>query len=758
MPKNIDQGRVQVDDPLERLPQRQVLPVAREVFVGGPAPGNAGYDLRDISSALSGFSDTLGKTGAVQAAVDRENQKRGAAEFAALPREQQINYGRQKLDNGNTFSGELLTSKMYGDAEGEKFVNELHTRAPNEIDLTDDVDGWVTHSADPIRKRLGTNRAALEGFDSRVLHFRQGLRDQKQKYLEQAVDEQKKETIYRSFAVTIEEGLSKGQTPEQIIEGLNQARSFLAENNSAHPQVMDEEMMKAADRLGTKYPDLAVKILTEPRKGLNGENLGPLGTKRKNVDKTIEILGKLEKQRAEEETQSIKSKLAEFDLKAALAGAPMNMLEKFEWKGLDGKPRHLSTDERKALLSSAYERYSDGKARDERPSETMAREIKESASFGIENPRWKKAFTGFLQRLTPESISDPQQVQQILSSAQLYKEMRVRGKFLAERHMDKPTEEFLDKYWIAREHLATSDDVALRMAFDATNNLSKEKIDTLRGHYEDIDRDARKLAGNGSQYSGEIRRLARSYAELGGLDAKTAISLAETKLKGSGVVFDNFWTPLPRDAQTGQAKYAPEDFSELGTRLLHRWFHARGNHNEYRESDLTLRSVDGGNTYRVVNKGTGMPVMGVNVQEGEVASPTFTVTDFEGERAAKRDENLESIVRQNESNKAFYDGHLETAIRKAMDKHSHPYANIARALGLVTEHAIMKAVAPAGAAPSKHYDWMTAVSEESPGKKALNNVGKAISEKVWPNVPTLSWRRMGKKQQPVEKAGEEENK
>lgn len=634
-------SRVQVDDPLRRLPDHKVQPLAPDVFVGAPKVEGAGRGLADIADALSSFSGSLGGLARVQAAADKERSEAAAHEFNLKPYPERAEALAKGVGpDGQPLPDHPIVSKVFGNDTADRTAQRITEQIDKgDFDYLGDkpVDQYIWEQANPDLEALGSDKLKRAGYSQSLKPFIDAQVKKQGEVREAGRVNRGKDAFFSSLGMTLNQTKADGIIDADGKYAAIQKTRKALQDGPLHlnipKQEFDNQMIAFADKIADdddpEVAKLAVKILSDPRGGV-----GPIGYKQENLNKSIEITKRAATAINKAETRQVTDKLSDAALTAGLGGANLNDLNPDQFltpKDVhsDGTPMKITKDDlQKAVFDKWRMRSGDQATRlKESPEQTIKREVSELSSMGLTNPVWKDTFKSFASGLTEGALQDPQKMQAAQTVATLYDNLRGQAPYFLERHLDKDSAKLLDLYWVARNRLSDPgnpmpQDQALQMAIKATDPASQEEyapaIDFVKKKIE-------KEYDNGSQYAGALKETAIGYAKLGKVSGQQAIELAEERLKAKGANINGNYVPIPLDGNGNQLPML-EDFSDIAEKTVDHWVE---NHlpPDAKASDYTLRGYPNG-TYEIVNKRTGISPIGINLGSGGTAVPQLTIKDF----------------------------------------------------------------------------------------------------------------------------------
>ena len=651
-------GRVQVDDPLRRLPEQRVRPMAPDVFVGAPSVSGAGAGFRDLADALSGFAGSVGGLQKVFEARRKQEQENAEMEWRRLPREERERRFQAGIGpNGEPIRDNPAISKAQGIDYATKTLDEFQAHLDaGQFDMTGDlnVDEELFKFTEPLDRSFAANPFLQQGFREEVIKRREALMKKQTDMRLEALTKRTKEGVQTMLRTTFSRATEAGLDSDAKLKEINNIRNQMTKGPLAvglPPQEIDNMAFALADEVAETDPALARKLLTEPRVGPDGETVGPLGYKGDNLEATERIMKRVVAQEKKNVEAAVEEKVTDAYLQRGLKGENIADITDFVDKHQDDTELKISKEQiKKAVFEKWKVRSAEIASRTNEPKEkSNAREIEELSRMGLTNPDWEALFKAFPSTLTEQNIQDPDKQAELLEIFQLYKQGRAGPKFFLDAHLDKNSRDLLDLAWVAETRLGQTSDQALMSALRATEmDDSDESLGSLnRAISKKIDGDY----GPASTYAKLLRETARAYAKLGGMGADEAIEAAEARLSESGAEVNGSYVEIPRDPKTGKPIALPGDFDTLAEQTIERWFAKYGNPSEYKPSDLTLRGSPNG-LFEIVDK-LGNPVLGVNLEGGSYASPVLKMSDFlETKRKNEEtvlkgyvtDQNIEQIV------------------------------------------------------------------------------------------------------------------
>jgi hypothetical protein len=667
--------RVQVEDPLRRLPERKVQPLAPDVFVGAPRVEGAGRPLADIADALSSFSGNLGGLARVQAAADKDRADAAAHEFNLLPYDQRVKALADGVGpGGKPLPDHPIVSKTLGNDTADRTARRITEQIDKgEFDYLGDkpVDQYIWEQSNADLEALGDDKFKRAGYAQALKPYIDEQVKKQAEVREADRVNRGKDAFFSSLGMTLNqtkaEGINDADGKYAAIQKTRKALQDGPLHLNIPKQEFDNQMIAFADKIADdddpEVAKLAVKILSDPRGGI-----GPIGFKQENLNKSIEITKRAAASINKAETRIVTDKLSDAALTAGLGGANLNDLNPDQFltpkdTHSDGTPMKITKEDlQKAVFDKWRMRSSEQAARlKETPEQTIKREVSELSSMGLTNPVWKDTFKSFASGLGDGALQDPQKMQAAQGVLTLYDNLRGQKPFFLERHLDKDSAKLLDLYWVARNRLSDPNnpmpqDQALQLAIKAVDPASQEEyapaIDFVKKKIE-------KEYDNGSQYAAILKETAMGYARLGKVSGQQAIDLATERLKAKGANVNGNYVPIPLDANGNQLPVL-EDFADVAEKTVDNWVE---NHlpPEAKASDYTLRGYPNG-TYEIVNKRTGITPIGINLGSGGTAVPQLTLKDFidtKNREDAKKlssdvhESNINAVIRSNDYNKAM---------------------------------------------------------------------------------------------------------
>lgn len=654
--------RTQVDDPLRRLPEQRVQPLAPDVFVGAPKIDGAGRGLADIADALSGFSGSLGGLAKVRAAADKEQAENAAVEWGRLPREVRLeSVARGVGPTGAPLPDHPVVSKVFGEDTGDKLIEEINMDLEGgKFDYLGDqpVDEYIFSRTEPARATLEQDPLRRAGFDATVNKYRDAQMKKQAELRETHRINKGKDAFFLSLGQTLQKSKDADiKDVEGQYREIMKTRKALQDGElklNIPKQEFDNQVMAFADKIADSDPDLAVKLISDPRDGV-----GPIGFKSENRDQSINITKRAMAARNKAEVKTVTEKYATAALSAGLGGANLGSLEDIKDFHADGTELKVSKEDLRQAVYDKWKVYDDATAErlKETPQRRINRQVTELKRMGLVNEEWKGMFKSFASGLTEDSVQDPEKMKEFTNAATIYDQLRSGSRYFVDQHMDKPTADLMDRYWVARNRMGVqAQDTALLMAIRASDPASDQSFATAERAVKDK---IEKEYDNGSQYARQLKETANGYVRMGNLTAEKAVELAAERMKSTGANVNGSYVPIPMD-NSGNPIATPDDFDNLAELTIERWAdkHAPPG---ITSGDLTLRGDPNG-TYTIVDKRTGIPVIGINIGDAASANPILTAKDFLNTKDIQDAKSLGEKVETQNINQYIRAGEYGTAL------------------------------------------------------------------------------------------------
>jgi hypothetical protein len=635
-------GRVQVNDPLRRLPEERVRPLAPDVFVGAPSVSGAGAGLRDLADALSGFAGTVGSLEKVFEARKKEDNKDAYRKWSIGD----VDYRRETLAKGHLEDGtpigqnslikvqsgiELATADA--DALEKQIVEGGVDLASDELNIDTEVANFAQPTADRLKQ---ADADTFRGYADEIARRRDRLVEQQtDARIKRGIAETRDKTL-GLFQTAHKRHLDAGVDTDTKYKEITQLRNDLIAGPAAvglPKEDVDDIMLGYVEASIEDDPELARRLLTEPRTGPNGEVVGPIAGIEKNWQKAEVMLRKIMEAKKVQDKATVTGGLTEEQLVRGLKGQRVSDMGDFKGTYANGEPFTITQEEQRKSLFGAWKNRSAVVAEQtkERPETTLAREVQELSRMGLKNEEWSSRFKALPGQLTEQNMQDPEVQQDILKTFQIYRSgMKASPRFM-QSHLDKQTQDLLDLARVARDRgIVGSDDQALLAASRALDPNNE-------GNFEAVTSTVRKMVegeyNNGGTYAREVIQTANAYVKLGGMGAKEAVELAKARVDEAGLDINGSFVEIPRDPVSGQPMVLPEDFEDVAYDVLEKWYDKHGDTSSYKLTDLTLQSSPNG-TFMIVDK-TGQPVTGINIGDAAMASPVLPMSAFMMEKERK---------------------------------------------------------------------------------------------------------------------------
>lgn len=693
--------RVQVDDPLRRTPDLKVRPLAPDVFVGAQGVSGAGRGLLDLADALSGLSNT---TGAIAKLQQQKQAEENQMRFESLPRTDKVAAVASGYNPDGTYSPrDPGTGKVGGRALGETVVEEAEKELSG-MDLGDpgfDADRWAADKFAPLYKRYENDHYVRTGLHEEFQKFRASLTDRQAKARIKKEYDRQNQAVFAGLRQEFADARSAGLNEDQLYEVVVGNERAIRTNPLFRSEMLtgkdwNDQMLAFAKDVVDENPKLALRLIQEPRMGVDGKTVGPLALIKENADAAQSILDRGLKSLTKANELEVADNVSAAMLARALNGEHIGEFKDYEHmpEGVrDEKLRiKVSADTIKKEVSRKYDAYSAGEAArlKEKPQETLGREINERARIGIVNEQWKTLLKSSITGLSERSLQEPNTLESLQSAYQLYHSMRTTKPYFLAAHMDKETSDFFDMVYMAKKYdIAKSDDDAYLMAIRAkdVNDSDPDQLSVRK----DVKRILNNSYANQQDVYRHLSEAAQVYTRMG-ISAKEAVKLAEEKLDMQGAEVNGWYVPIPKNSDGSQA-FVPDKWPEAAELLIEKWYDKHGSP-EYKPSELTLTVTKDG-TYTIVRKADGSQVYGLKTN-GDIATaiPFFTAKDFTSvvneEEAKKVATDKEDLVKQQNLDQLIHSGDFKSYIDQRVGENAHWQQRFLSAIGLLGRKAFYR--------------------------------------------------------------------
>lgn len=441
--------------------------------------------------------------------------------------------------------------------------------------------------------------------------------------------------------------------------------SAIAQAMTRARSVRDRETKDATiDRRQTDYdlfhngkasPEDEARVLAEARKhdgSMDESTANAWVQTNRNVRERQQEEARKEAEKAKllDRLNSQEAKLASMGVEAMRSGKVFS-LPQVIILNKKGEEETLTPDKFRERAGEDYEKWSTQRAQQtgETWDQTVLREIPAFTSNGYVPKKWKDTITAggnsISAAVTTGSGELPEAAQRGYA---LYKLLRANNVQMLGDLVPKDQRDFYEAWRVGEEETGVTPQKALGVAnefhSDPAARLKRASSPTMRAIK---DRVASLGSTFGSLFGGQpapenigdmaatISRTAEFYGALG-MGADAAVKAAVKRLQETHVSINGHWV----DASD---RRLPPDFPALAGDMLAQYAAKHGKTEGLSASDLTVRSVGGGDTWRIVRRSDGIPV-------DDGTDSVFRTGDLQRARNLREEARIEGTLKRMREN------------------------------------------------------------------------------------------------------------